>query len=133
MIYIRLFGSTLFDGQSTLFIENTVIDNISTYYKPIFQNFYNEITFKNIDINNINIFCDINECNLMSVNMSENIHFYNVKIHNVYSSSNIIQFNGDNINIEFYNITLENLNSDGAFLKCNSENVKKKNNYNIFL
>jgi len=133
LIYIRLFGSTLFDGQSTLFIENTVIDNISTYYKPIFQNFYNEITFKNIDINNINIFCDINECNLMSVNMSENIHFYNVKIHNVYSSSNIIQFNGDNINIEFYNITLENLNSDGAFLKCNSENVKKKNNYNIFL
>jgi len=133
LIYIRLFGSTLFDGQSTLFIENTVIDNISTYYKPIFQNFYNEITFKNIDINNINIFCDINECNLMSVNMSENIHFYNVKIHNVYSSSNIIQFNGDNINIEFYNITLKNLNSDGAFLKCNSENVKKKNNYNIFL
>jgi len=128
LIYIRLFGSTLFDGQSTLFIENTVIDNISTYYKPIFQNFYNEITFKNIDINNINIFCDINECNLMSVNMSENIHFYNVKIHNVYSSSNIIQFNGDNINIEFYNITLENLNSDGAFLKCNSENVKKKKN-----
>lgn len=128
MNYFRLYETTLFDDQSFLFLNNTVIENISTFYKPIFQVYYNGIEFNNVHISNINIYCDVNECNLMTIEMGENknkdIIFNNVSISTIKSNGNVFQFNGNDINVKFNNIEIRDSNSYGALLKCVSENVK---------
>ncbi|OUM63168.1 hypothetical protein PIROE2DRAFT_10325 [Piromyces sp. E2] len=98
--------------------------------------------FKNVDINNINIYCGVNECNFLAVEMGQNknkdIIFHDVNISNIRSNGNIFQFNGNDINIEFDNTKIENSNSYGVLLKCLSENTNISfknsriiNNHNI--
>eukprot|EP00833_Pecoramyces_ruminatium_P012473 jgi/Orpsp1_1/1186505/evm.model.d7180000051075.1 len=44
---IKLLGTSLFDDQSLVNIKNSLIENISTYYKPIFLVTYNIIELNN--------------------------------------------------------------------------------------
>ncbi|ORX45798.1 hypothetical protein BCR36DRAFT_414395 [Piromyces finnis] len=126
MHLLRLYEASLFDEQSSLFIENTIFENISTFYKPIFQISYRDISFKNVEMNKINIYCDVNKCNLISVEMGiikKNILFHDFKISDVHSNGNVFLFSGNDINIEFDNTEIRNSNSYGALLKCISENA----------
>ncbi|ORX45799.1 hypothetical protein BCR36DRAFT_414396 [Piromyces finnis] len=127
---IKLYGTSLFDIESSLYMDDSIFENISTYYKPIFQISYKDILFKNIDMKNINIYCDVNECNLFSIEMGEfvfnkkKIIFNNVNITNIQSNSNIFQFSGNSLHMEFDNLKIENSVSYGSLLKYISKNTK---------
>ncbi|OUM63169.1 hypothetical protein PIROE2DRAFT_10326 [Piromyces sp. E2] len=120
---IKLNGASLFDDMTSLYINNTIIENVTTLYKPIFQTNNKDLIFNSTNMKNITIICDIYECNLISAKTSKNIQFHNVNIQDVHSNGNVIYINGNSVNIEFDNFILENSDSYGAFLKCISENV----------
>eukprot|EP00833_Pecoramyces_ruminatium_P006664 jgi/Orpsp1_1/1180696/evm.model.c7180000074342.1 len=122
---ISLQGTSLFNDLSLTILKNTIIKNISTFYKPIFKITYNSIELYNVNIENIIIYGEINECSLLSVESGEKqytVKFQNVNIFNTKSNGNIMNFIGYNSNILFENVFISNSDSYGSFLKCDSEN-----------
>ncbi|ORX80651.1 hypothetical protein BCR32DRAFT_299932 [Anaeromyces robustus] len=123
---IKLYGTTLLNDDSPVKIENSEFTSISTFYKPVFQISYNDIVMKNININNINIYGDNNECNLLSLltgDKEKDIILQNINITNIKSNDKIINIKGNNANIKFNNIKVDKSISYGPFLKCDANNI----------
>jgi len=112
-------------------LNNITIDNISTNYKSIFEINYRNIELYNVDISNINLYDDVNNALLFSINAGNNdinMIFENVNLLNVTSNGNIISIKGYKMNIQFNNVNVNNTISNGAFMYSVADNViiKKK-------
>ncbi|OUM58389.1 hypothetical protein PIROE2DRAFT_16353, partial [Piromyces sp. E2] len=122
----RLQGASLIDIQSPTYIENIIIENVITYYKPVINVLYNNIEFHNMDIKNINLYGDSNECYLIMAEMggkNKNIIFHNVHVSNIIGNSNMMNFKGQNVDVIFNEIKIYNTTSNGPFVKNIAENI----------
>ncbi|KAG4093753.1 hypothetical protein H8356DRAFT_1081023 [Neocallimastix lanati (nom. inval.)] len=123
---IKLFGTQLFDEESSVFIKDSIIENISTQYKSVFQITFNRLEFNHVNFNNINIYGDLNESSFINIKMGDNknvLKFEDVNITNLNSNGQIINYTGNNIYIDFINVHCNNLISFSPLLKGNSENI----------
>jgi len=123
---ISLYGSSLFNSQSKLVITNSSIKNVSTNYKPIFDIKYNNLEFRDSDIENIKLFGDSDKTFFISYEGEEkqnSIIFENVNISNINSNGNVIKIYGNDIAIQFKNTVIKDSISYGSFLNSEANNV----------
>ncbi|ORX80652.1 hypothetical protein BCR32DRAFT_268738 [Anaeromyces robustus] len=121
---ISLFGSSLFDDYSSIYISNTVIDGVSTIYKPIIKSTYKNIKFDKVDLKNINIYGDDSECNLFNVDMGKNqdqLLIENSNITNIQSNGRIFNIKGSVADVQFNQVNINNSTSFGLFLTTNAD------------
>jgi len=117
-------------------LNNITIDNISTNYKSIFEINYRNIELYNVDISNINLYDDVNNALLFSINAGNNdinMIFENVNLLNVTSNGNIISIKGYKMNIQFNNVNVNNTISNGAFMYSVADNVIIKKKIYLYL
>ncbi|ORY54793.1 hypothetical protein LY90DRAFT_646782 [Neocallimastix californiae] len=123
---INLYGSSLFNSQSKLVIANSSIKNVSTNYKPIFDIKYNNLEFRDSDIENIKLFGDSDKTFFISYEGEEkqnSIIFENVNISNINSNGNVIKIYGNDVAIQFKNTVIKDSISYGSFLNSEANNI----------
>ncbi|ORX80662.1 hypothetical protein BCR32DRAFT_268747 [Anaeromyces robustus] len=138
---IKLYGSSLFNSESHIVINNSLIDNVTTNYKSIIDTNYNDLELYKTNITNINLYGDIDESFIIyfeAENKQNSIILENVNFSNIISNGNLIKLDGNNAQIKFNNVTVDNIDLNGSFLKseaeiinCHFDNFIFSNNTNI--